>query len=89
MTFDRDEIKQNIREKIGELARRLDVDAAQLEDDDIIPAAGLLDSAAILELVVWYDESYGIGLTQEEINIDNLGSIDAMADFLIARSPID
>ena len=85
MKLDRDEIKQIIREKIGELARRLDADAADLQDDDIIPAAGLLDSAAILELVVWYDETYGIGLSQDEINIDNLGSIEAMADFVLKR----
>ncbi len=85
MELDKQEIKNNIREKIVELARRLDVDAAELDDDDIIPATGLLDSAAILELVVWYDEFYGIGLTQEEINIDNLGSINAMADYLLTR----
>ncbi len=85
MELDKQEIKNNIREKIVELARRLDVDAAELDDDDIIPATGLLDSAAILELVVWYDEFYGIGLTQEEINIDNLGSVNAMADYLLTR----
>ena len=54
-------------------------------DADIIPATGYLDSTAILELVVWYEQTYDFPLKQEEINIDNLGSIDAMTDFLLSR----
>ena len=42
-------------------------------------------STAVLELVVWYERAYDLTLKQEEINIDNLGSINAMADFLLAR----
>ena len=60
-------------------------DASGLGDADIIPATGYLDSTAILELVVWYEQSYDFPLKQEEINIDNLGSINAMADFLLSR----
>ena len=60
-------------------------DASNISDEDIIPATGALDSAAILALVVWYEETYDFPLKQEEINIDNLGSITAMADFLLSR----
>ena len=60
MKTDRDEIKATIRSKIVELAGRLGNDAEELQDDDIIPATGLLDSAAILEMVVWYDEFYAM-----------------------------
>ena len=87
MTIDKDEITANIRAKIIELADRLGNDAGGLQDDDIIPATGLLDSAAILEMVVWYDEFYAMNLKQDEINIDNLGSLDAMADYVIMRHP--
>lgn len=87
MDVDRDEIKKLIKAKVAELAERLGNDAAELKDDEIIPVTGLLDSAAILELVVWYDEFYEMGLAQDEINIDNLGSIDAMADFVMTRHP--
>ena len=48
-------------------------------------ATGALDSAAILALIVWYEEAYDFPIKQEEINIDNLGSINVMADFLLAR----
>lgn len=86
MTLDRNAVKATIRAKILDLAANLGEDATELTDDEIIPASGLLDSAAILELVVWFEGEYGLSLTQDEINIDNLGSVNAMADFLIART---
>jgi D-alanine--poly(phosphoribitol) ligase subunit 2 len=85
MNLERNAVKAAIREKVIQLAKNLGADASGLTDDDIIPATGWLDSAAILELVVWYEGSYDLALKQEEINIDNLGSVNAMADFLIAR----
>jgi acyl carrier protein len=85
MQLERAAIKTAIRAKVIELARALGMDARDIEDDDIIPATGLLDSAAILELVVWYEKTYDFPLRQDEINIDNLGSINAMADFLLRR----
>ncbi len=74
-----------MRAKVVELAKDLGMDASGVTDDDILPATGLLDSNAILELVVWFETTYDFPIKQEEINIDNLGSINAMADFLLAR----
>lgn len=85
MTLERDTINAAIREKLIELANELGEDASDIRNEDIIPATGALDSAAILALVVWYEETYDLPLKQEEINIDNLGSIDAMTDFLLSR----
>jgi acyl carrier protein len=85
MTLERDAIKTAIHEKVIALANELGEDAGDIGDEDIIPATGVLDSAAILALVVWYEETYDLPLKQEEINIDNLGSINAMTDFLLAR----
>ncbi len=85
MQLDREAIKAAIRAKVIELAKALNIDASALADADIIPAAGYLDSTAILELVVWYEQAYDFPLKQEEINIDNLGSINAMTDFLLSR----
>ena len=72
MQLDRDTIKAAIRSKVIELAKALNIDAAALGDADIIPAAGYLDSSAILELIVWYEQAYDFPLRQEDINIDNL-----------------
>ena len=85
MRLDRDEVKAALRAKVIALARALDMDASGISDADILPATGLLDSAAILELVVWFETTYDFPIPQEDVNIDNLGSIDAMADFLLAR----
>ena len=85
VSLDREAVKAAIRSKVIELAQALNIDARDLADSDIIPATGLLDSTAILELVVWYEQTYDFPLKQDEINIDNLGSIDAMTDFLLSR----
>jgi len=85
MNLDRPSVKAAIRAKVIDLAKALGMDASEIGDDDIIPATGLLDSASILELVVWYEQTYDFPLRQDEINIDNLGSIDAMTEFLLAR----
>ena len=78
------EENSTIRHKVIELAKEIGGDASQIRDDEIIPATGLLDSAGILGLVVWYEEAFDMKLKQEEINIDNLGSIDSMANYVLA-----
>ncbi len=85
MNLDRDSIQAAVRAKVIELAKTLGMDASEIGDDDLIPASGYVDSAAILELVVWYEDAYQMPLKQEEINIDNLGSINSMADFVVRR----
>ena len=85
MNLNRDAIRAAVRAKVVELAKTLGMDASTVADDDVLPATGLLDSNAILELVVWFEATYAFPIRQEEINIDNLGSINAMADFLLSR----
>ena len=85
MNLDREAVKAAIRSQVIELARALGMDASGIGDDEIIPATGLLDSTAVIQLVVWYEQTYDLPLKQEEINIDNLGSINAMTEFLISR----
>jgi len=83
MNLDRDAVKAAIRNKVIELAKNLGYAVTELGDDDIIPATGYVDSAGILELVVWYEDAYDLALSQDEINIDNLGSVNAMTDYLL------
>ena len=85
MNLDREAVKAAIHNKVIELAKNLGYDVADLGDDDIIPATGYVDSAGILELVVWYEDAYDLALSQDEINIDNLGSVNAMTDYLLKR----
>jgi len=88
MNLDRDAIKAAVRAKVIELAKNLGMDASDIGDDDLIPATGYVDSAAILELVVWYEDAYQMPLKQEEINIDNLGSINSMTEFVLKRKGV-
>ena len=85
MNLDRAAVKAAIRSQVIELAKALGMDASEIGDDDVIPATGLLDSTAVIQLVVWYEQTYDLPLKQEEINIDNLGSINSMTEFLISR----
>jgi D-alanine--poly(phosphoribitol) ligase subunit 2 len=83
--MERSEIRNKIRDKVASLVKELGGDAGQISDDDIIPATGLLDSAGILALVVWYEEAFDMKLKQEEINIDNLGSVESMTNYVLER----
>lgn len=74
-----------IRGKVEEIARDLGRDPRHLTDDDILPQTGLLDSAGILELIVWCEGEFGIDIPQEDLSLDNFGSIRRMTDFIEAR----
>jgi D-alanine--poly(phosphoribitol) ligase subunit 2 len=68
-----------------DIVARLGEDATDVAMEDLLPATGLIDSTGLLELITWYEGHFGIELAQAEINIDNLGSIQAMASFALAR----
>ncbi len=82
------DIEQEIKSKIVEIVSEIGMDASELGVDDIIPATGLVDSAALLQLLVWYENHYKLPLSQEEITIDNLGSLSLMADFVLKKKNI-
>jgi D-alanine--poly(phosphoribitol) ligase subunit 2 len=75
-------VKLEIKQKIEELARALGRDASSLKDDQLIPDSGLLDSASLMVLIVWYETNFGVSTDDVELTIDNFGTIDLMAQFL-------
>ena len=75
-----------LRVILGDVAGKLGQDAGGVADDDIIPDTGVLDSAGLLEFVVLIDEKYALALEPEEMTIENLGSLAAIADFVLARN---
>ena len=85
MSLDKPAIELAIKNKIVEIADRIGDDASELQSEDIIPATGLIDSAGLLELIAWYEDHFQIRLAQEEITIDNLGTLSSMADFVLRR----
>lgn len=85
MSLDRAAIELAIKDKIVEIVDRLGDDARDLTPNELIPASGLIDSAGLLELLGWYEHHYGIPLPQQDMTIDNLGSIELMANYVLRR----
>jgi acyl carrier protein len=74
--------KERIKKKIVELAKDLDSDATGLGDHELIPSTGLLDSASLMMLIVWYEKEFGVSTDEEEPTLDNFGTINLMVDYL-------
>jgi acyl carrier protein len=87
MPDQRSQIIADLRALLADLARRLGHDAVELGDTEVIPDAGALDSAGLLEFVVLIDEKYQLALEPEDMTIDRLGSLAAIAELVIERSP--
>jgi acyl carrier protein len=79
---DPSDAKRTIRNRIIELADRRRIDARNLKDSDVIPETGALDSAGIMELVMWFEMTFGVSIEQSDLTLDNFGTIDAMASYL-------
>ena len=78
--------QETIHAKIVQLASSLGLDARQLQFDQEIPASGYLDSAAIMELVLWLETEFDLMIPQEDLTLANLGTIDAMVAY-VGRVP--
>ena len=76
------EVKSAIHAKIVELADELGHNARSLTNDQEIPSSGLLDSPALMELIIWFENEYGMEIDQDELTMDNFGTIDSMAAYL-------
>ena len=85
-TEQRAAIIQRLRGRLNQVAVSLGNDASGIADTDIIPDAEVVDSAGLLEFVVWYDDAFSLDLQPEEMTVDNLGSLARMADFALARA---
>jgi acyl carrier protein len=80
------ELRNAIRAKVVDLARRSGKNASGIADDDMLLEKGLLDSASILELLVSLETQFDVELDPGELSLDNFGSISRMAQFLSSRS---
>lgn len=74
--------KRTIRNRIIELADRRRINARDLKDSDVIPETGVLDSAGIMELVIWFETTFDVTIEQSDLTLENFGTIDAMASYL-------
>jgi acyl carrier protein len=77
------EIKDQVREFIMKIAIRRGVQS--VADDDSLTAAGVLDSLGIFRLVTFLEETFAVGVSDEEITIENFQSINAIQEFVSAK----
>jgi D-alanine--poly(phosphoribitol) ligase subunit 2 len=75
-------IEKAIYAKVVELARTLGKDARALKPDQVIPQTGWLDSAGLMELMLWVESTYDLEIPQEDFTLDNFGTIQAIAGYL-------
>lgn len=53
-----------------------------IADDESLLGAGMLDSLAVMRLVLWLEEQYGVQLLDDEVVPENLDSVRHIADLL-------
>jgi acyl carrier protein len=61
------------------------ISGANLNDDTPLQTSGILDSTAMLRLVNFVEERYGIEVRAHETGVDNFDSIDGIAAFVESK----
>lgn len=58
-----------------------------LDDSDELVASGLIDSLAILQIVIYLEDTYGIDLSVRGVDPEQLGSIGNILDLIEQERP--
>lgn len=53
-----------------------------LGDDTALIEDGIIDSMGLIELVLFIEKQFGVAVAEEEMDIDNFKSVNALADFI-------
>jgi acyl carrier protein len=61
----------------------------QISDDINLIENGILDSLAVLKLVAYIEDQYNITLEPDEIDPDNLNSINAISSIINKKNGVD
>jgi acyl carrier protein len=78
-------IKDQIREFILEnLASVKGI--TSFRDDESLMDSGVIDSLGIFRLVTYLEENFGVRIGDEEINPENLKTVDSIEQLVIAKS---
>jgi acyl carrier protein len=56
-----------------------------LNDDDPLLERGVVDSMGIAEMLTFLDDEFGVKVADDEITEDNLGSLRAIATFVLRK----
>jgi D-alanine--poly(phosphoribitol) ligase subunit 2 len=77
-----EDVRAAILAKVRELSKAIGRNATALKTSDVIPMSGALDSAGLMELMVWYEAEFGLSIPPEDVTLENFGSADQMANYV-------
>jgi D-alanine--poly(phosphoribitol) ligase subunit 2 len=77
-----EDVEAAVLGKVRELSKSIGRDAAALKTSDVIPISGTLDSAGLMELMVWYEAEFGLSIPQEDFTLENFGTANQMANYV-------
>jgi acyl carrier protein len=76
-----------VHQKLTELfAKKLNLDVPSVDTD--LVGTGLLDSLALVELLAQLEETFGVSVSIDDLELENFRSIAGIAGFLAQRMPM-
>lgn len=57
----------------------------ELGDDDSLMGKGVVDSMGVMEVIAFIDEELGVTVADTDVTEQNLGTINAIANYVLAR----
>jgi acyl carrier protein len=74
-----------VRQKLTELfARKLNLDVPSVDAD--LVGTGLLDSLTLVELLAQLEETFGVSISTDDLELETFRSIASIASFVTQRT---
>ena len=70
------------------LEESLGVDTGEVEKETPLFSSGLMDSASLVELIMFVELEGGVRFDPDDITLDNLDSIDRILAFVAAKNGV-
>ncbi len=80
----RDQILARLRAFIDETFLYMRPDF-ELGNDDSLMGNGIVDSMGVMEVIAFIDEELGVVVGDADVTEKNLGTLNAIADYVLAR----
>jgi len=58
----------------------------ELGVDDSLMGSGVVDSMGVMEMIAFLEEEFGVVVADEEVTEANLGTLNAIAGYVVART---
>ena len=81
MNFGREQRRKHLVEFLKGI-QKAGISVEQLRDEDGLVSSGLIDSLAIMQIVVYLEETYGIDFSKRGIDPEELGTIGGILDII-------